>query len=146
MSLLLCTCRSVVFIRCECRLSWFGFNTMGPLPFLGVGDCLRCNNFTLSQKWISFLCFRYIRPDARRVKPSYYLGLTKPPRHSDVESDLENSESESELESDDLIEDVPGAPSPSWKSWCQPTDEKGWKADVCSDLDYIICKESNDFK
>lgn len=31
--------------------------------------------------------------------------------------------------------------------WCrQPTDEKGWKADVCSDLDYIICKESNDFK
>lgn len=61
---------------------------------------------------------RYIRPDARRVKPSYYLGLTKSPRHSDVESDLESSESESELESDDLIDDEPGAPSPSWKSWC----------------------------
>lgn len=67
---------------------------------------------------ISFLCSRYIRPDARRVKPSYYLGLTKSPRHSDVESDLESSESESELESDDLIDDEPGAPSPSWKSWC----------------------------
>uniref|UniRef100_A0A8W8MIA8 F-box/WD repeat-containing protein 7 n=1 Tax=Magallana gigas TaxID=29159 RepID=A0A8W8MIA8_MAGGI len=61
---------------------------------------------------------RYIRPDARRVKPSYYLGLTKSPRHSDVESDLESSESESELKSDDLIDDEPGAPSPSWKSWC----------------------------
>eukprot|EP00105_Crassostrea_gigas_P022782 XP_011442426.1 PREDICTED: F-box/WD repeat-containing protein pof1-like [Crassostrea gigas] len=61
---------------------------------------------------------RYIRPDARRVKPSYYLGLTKSPRHSDVESDLESSASESELESDDLIDDEPGAPSPSWKSWC----------------------------
>lgn len=67
---------------------------------------------------ISFLCSRYIRPDARRVKPSYYLGLTKSPRHSDVESDLESSESESELESDDLIDDELGAPSPSWKSWC----------------------------
>lgn len=67
---------------------------------------------------LSFLCSRYIRPDARRVKPSYYLGLTKSPRHSDVESDLESSESESELESDDLIDDEPGAPSPSWKSWC----------------------------
>lgn len=61
---------------------------------------------------------RYIRPDARRVKTSYYLGLTKSPRHSDVESDLESSDSESELESDDLIDDEPGAPSPSWKSWC----------------------------
>lgn len=65
-----------------------------------------------------FFMSRYIRPDARRVKPSYYLGLTKSPRHSDVESDLESSASESELESDDLIDDELGAPSPSWKSWC----------------------------
>ncbi|XP_061189590.1 uncharacterized protein LOC133197526 isoform X2 [Saccostrea echinata] len=65
--------------------------------------------------WIKTSDSRYIRADARQVKPSYYPRLTKPPRHSDVESDLESSE----LGSDDTSTDEqPSAESQSWTSWC----------------------------
>lgn len=64
--------------------------------------------------WIKTSDSRYIHSDARQVKPSYFPRLTKPPRHSDVESDLESSESGS----DDTIADEPSAESQSWTSWC----------------------------
>lgn len=137
-------------------LPLFGFNTMGPLPFQGWGIVFRCNNFTLlSQKCIPSSSYLF-----------YVLGISAPtpgglsrriiwglPNRRGIRmssptlkvANRNRNWNRMTLLRTNLVHQVQ-AGSLGALQCRQPTDEKGWKADVCSDLDYIFCKESNDFK